>query len=343
MNVLVAGAGGALGGHLVKRLVEDGHVVRAADIKPFGEWWQLDPNAENHVYDLRIREDCYDAVQGMDQVYNLAADMGGIGWITDNRANAMLSVLINTHLLLSAQELSVWRYWYASSACVYAADKQDTPESGYRLLREPDAYPAMAEAGYGEEKLFSERMCEYVGADYGIKTRIARMHNVYGPYSTWTGGREKAPAALCRKVAEAKVKGQDFIEVWGDGSVTRSFLYVDDWVEGAIRIMNSDYPLPVNLGSEEVVTVDELVSIVMKVAGVDLERRYDTSKPQGVKGRGSENTLIREITGWEPSISLRQGIELLYPWVEQQVKETLTPPYEPDYGVITYLEAKRDR
>lgn len=339
---MVAGAGGALGGHLVNRLLEDGHQVRCADIKPFDEWWQFFNQAENHVLDLRIREDAYEAVQGVDQVFNLAADMGGIGYITGHHADCMISSLINTHLLLGAVDSKVWRYWYASSACIYPANLQEDSLDGYDLLREDQAFPAEPEAGYGEEKLFSEQMCRYVGQDYGLKTRIARMHNVYGPYSTWKGGREKAPAAICRKVAEAKLDGSETIEVWGDGQATRSFLYVDDWVEGAIRIMESDYAEPVNLGSEEVVTVDELVDTVMAVAGVQLEKIHDPSKPVGVQGRGSDNSLIREVTGWAPSISLRQGIELLYPWVEQQVRRERTPAYEPDLEVITYLEAKRD-
>lgn len=319
MNILVAGAGGALGGHLTKLLIDEGHTVRAVDIKPFDEWWQLDARAVNRIYDLRLREDCYEATQGIEQVYNLAADMGGIGWITSNHANAMFSSLINTHLILAATEQAVSRYWYASSACIYPAELQNDAQLGYRLLKEPDAFPAMPEEGYGEEKLFAEQMCRYVAQDYRMPTRIARMHNVYGPFSTWTGGREKAPAAICRKVAEAKLREEDSIEIWGDGTATRSFLYVDDWVEGAIRIMQSDYPDPINLGSEEVVTIDELVSIVMGVAGVDLHRRYDPSKPVGVAGRGSDNALIRKVTGWEPSIPLWRGIEELYPWVEQQV------------------------
>lgn len=323
MNILVAGAGGALGGHLTKRLCDEGHTVRAADIKAFDEWWQVDARAENRVYDLRLLEDCHEAVQGIDEVYNLAADMGGIGWITENHANAMFSSLINTHLILACAEQAVARYWYASSACVYAAQWQNVPAAGYRLLTEDMAWPAEPEAGYGEEKLFSEQTCRYVAQDYGMPTRIARMHNVYGPFSTWSGGREKAPAAICRKVAEAKARGDTFIEIWGDGTATRSFLYVDDWVEGAMRIMRSDYPEPINLGSEEVVTVDELVSIVMGVAQVELQRRYDPSKPVGVQGRGSDNALIHKVTGWEPSISLWQGIEQLYPWVEQQVQAAM--------------------
>lgn len=329
MKILVTGAGGALGGHLVRRLVADGHDVRAVDVKPIPAWWQKvrSPQVENLSMDLSVAMACRSAVRGMDQVYNLAADMGGMGFIETHRADCMASVLINTNLIRAAVDAGVGRYWYASSACVYAADKQDTPDAGYRLLREEDAHPAAPEPGYGWEKLFSELMCFYVGEDYGMPTRIARMHNVYGPLSTWDGGREKAPAALCRKVAEAKIAGHDGIEVWGDGTVTRSFLYVDDFVEGAIRIMASDYGLPINLGSDEVVTVNELVAAVEVAAGLEpysLERRWNTSAPQGVAGRGSDNTLIRNVLGWEPQVSLAQGLAELYPWVERKVRAELS-------------------
>lgn len=324
MKILVAGAGGALGGHLVKRLHAEGNEVVAVDIKPFGQWWQTSP-CENIVADLSMWDTCREVVYGVDRVYNLAADMGGMGFIETHRADCMMSVLINTHLVKAAAREGVDRYWYASSACVYAADKQSSPESGYRLLREEDAYPAMPEAGYGEEKLFSEQMCLYVGEDRGMDVRIARMHNVYGPQSSWTGGREKAPAALCRKVAEAKLEGEwravPPIEIWGDGSITRSFLYVDDFVEGAIRIMESDYRWPLNLGSDEIVTVDELVGIVEDVAGVHPTHRYNTRAPQGVAGRGSDNSRIRSVLGWAPTTSLREGISVLYPWVEGQVRK----------------------
>lgn len=322
MKILVAGAGGALGGHLVKRLLKDGHQVAAVDIKRPGEWWQEHAAARNFTADLSRREECILAAREAEWVFNLAADMGGIGYITSHHAAAMASVLINTHLLQASVREGVQRYWYASSACVYAADKQADPEQGYQLLKEEDAYPALPEAGYGEEKLFSEQMCRYFGEDEGLDVRIARMHNVYATHSTWTGGREKAPAALCRKVAEAKLAGEPTIEIWGDGTATRSFLYVDDWVDGALHIMESEYRGPINLGSEEVVTVEDLARICASVAGVELRHEYNTDAPVGVAGRGSDNALIRQVTGWEPNISLYDGISRLYPWVEEQVRKT---------------------
>lgn len=323
MRILVAGAGGALGGHLVKRLLEDGHEVRAVDIKPASDWWQYDDRASCWDYvDLSFREHCDAAVNGQERIFNLACDMGGIGYITGNRADCASSVLINTNLLRAAAEAQVSRYWYASSACVYPASRQNSPEKGFSLLKEGEAWPAQPEEGYGEEKLFSEQLCRYAAKDWGIETRIARLHNVYGPHSTWRGGREKAPAALCRKVAEAKRDGSGKVEIWGDGKATRSFLFVDDFVEGAIRIMDSEYGEPVNLGSEEVVTIDVLCDYVEDSAGVELQHEYDVKAPVGVAGRGSDNTLLRRVTGWEPQVSLQRGIDQLYDWVETQVAAT---------------------
>lgn len=320
MNVLVAGAGGALGGHLVKRLLEEGSHVRAVDRKPFTDWWQLH-DTENLQLDLSIQGACEWVVKGQDYVYNLAADMGGIGYIETHRADCMFSVLINTHLIQAAAlKSNVERYWYASSACIYPAGAQNSPEAGYELLKEEDAYPAQPEAGYGEEKLFAEQMCRYVGQDYEMDVRIARLHNVYGPHSTWRGGREKAPAALCRKVAEAQLSGKHEIEVWGDGTLTRSFLYVDDFVTGAVKIMECDYSDPINLGSDEVVTVDELLRTIEYVAGVGVKRKWNLDAPQGVQGRGSDNDLIAQVTGWVPTIKLEEGIRHLYPWVQERVR-----------------------
>lgn len=324
MRTLVTGAGGALGGHLVRRLLAEGHEVRAVDIKDLEDWWQVFDDASIwEMSDLSQKGVAEAAVEGMEWVFNLSADMGGMGFVEAHRADCMRTVLTSTHLAWAAAEAGVRRFWYASSACVYAEDKQDNPLKGFSLLKESDAYPALPEAGYGEEKLFSEQMLRYLRDDYGLDVRIARLHNVYGPHSTWTGGREKAPAALCRKVAEARRDGSGGLEIWGDGTRTRSFLYVDDFVEGALRIMDCDYSEPVNLGSEEVVSINELADIVEEVAGTELVRLYDTTKPQGVYGRGSDNALLRKVTGWEPRISLREGIRRLYPWVEAQVGATV--------------------
>ncbi len=316
--IVVAGAGGFIGGHLVADLLRQGQArLRAVDCKPTEAWWQVFPDVENLELDLQRREDCETAVQGATLVYNLAADMGGMGFIENNKALCMLSVLINTHLLLAAQKYGVARYFYASSACVYAADKQTSP--AVTPLKEEDAYPAMPEDGYGWEKLFSERMCRHFREDFGIQTRTARYHNVYGPQGTWDGGREKAPAAICRKVAQAKLSGRNEIEIWGDGRQTRSFMYIDDCVKGTQAIMHSDVLDPLNLGSDELVTINDLVDIVEELAGVRLKRRYDLSAPKGVNGRNSDNTRIKAQLGWAPGIRLRAGLEKTYAWIYDQV------------------------
>ena len=319
--MLVTGAGGFIGGHLVARLIGEGADVRAVDAKPEAEWQQRFEGADNRVLDLSSLDACREAVDDAGEVYNLAADMGGMGFIEANKALCMLSSLISTHMLVAARDAGVGRFFYSSSACVYNAERQQSPDSP--ALAEADAYPAMPEDGYGWEKLFSERMARHFSEDFGLVTRIARYHNVYGPESTWRGGREKAPAAICRKVAEAARNGSGEIEVWGDGKQTRSFIYVEDCVEGTLRIMRGDVAEPLNLGSSELVTVDELVSIVEEIAGVRLERRYDTSAPQGVRGRNSDNTMIRERLGWEPSIPLREGMAKTYAWVAEQVEREL--------------------
>jgi GDP-D-mannose 3',5'-epimerase len=316
--VVVAGAGGFIGGHLVDRLLADGVDVRAADIKPMSEWYQAHDAAENLELDLRQAADCDVAVKGTSRVYNLAADMGGMGFIENNKALCMLSVLINTHLLQAARHHEVDRYFFSSSACVYAADKQVDPENPG--LKESDAYPAMPEDGYGWEKLFSERMCRHFREDFGLVTRVARYHNVYGPEGTWTGGREKAPAAICRKVAEAKVSGNHEVEIWGDGHQTRSFMYIDDCILGSRAIMDSDIVEPINLGSSEMVTINELVTIVEEIAGVKCQRNYAPSAPKGVNGRNSDNEMILARLGWQPSTALRVGLEKTYAWVYDQVK-----------------------
>jgi GDP-D-mannose 3',5'-epimerase len=316
--IVVAGGGGFIGGHLVADLLKKGHTrIRAVDIKPTEAWWQLFPEVENLELDLQLREDCETALEGAAEVYNLAADMGGMGFIENNKALCMLSVLINTHLMMAAEKFKVRRYFYASSACVYAADKQRSPE--VVPLKEADAYPAMPEDGYGWEKLFSERMCRHFREDFGIITRVARYHNVYGPIGTWDGGREKAPAAICRKVAQAKLSGQHEIEVWGDGHQTRSFQYIDDCVKGTQLIMHSDILEPINLGSDELVTINGLVDIVEGVAGIKLKRRYNLSAPKGVNGRNSDNTRIKAELGWAPGTRLSAGLEKTYAWIYDQI------------------------
>jgi nucleoside-diphosphate-sugar epimerase len=316
-NIVVTGAGGFIGGHLVADLLEQGHRVRAVDVKPLDEWYQRFNDVENLQLDLNLRDACNDAVEGMDLVYNLAANMGGMGFIENNKALCMLSVLINTHLCMAAQEAGIDRYFFASSACVYNADKQRDPK--VVALKEEDAYPALAEDGYGWEKLFSERMCRHFREDFGLTARVARYHNVYGPVGTYTGGREKAPAAICRKVIEAKLAGKHEIEVWGDGEQTRSFMYIDDCVKGTQMILDSDILEPINLGSSELVSINQLVDIAEEVAGIKVKRNYNLSAPKGVNGRNSDNTLIKQYLGWEPSVRLRDGIERTYAWIHDQM------------------------
>ncbi|RMH10899.1 MAG: NAD-dependent epimerase/dehydratase family protein [Planctomycetota bacterium] len=317
---VVCGGGGFIGGHLVGRLLERGFKVRCVDIKPQDEWYQVHEQAENIVADLKDKDNCYRACDGAQEVYQLAADMGGMGFIENNKALCMLSVLINTHMLLAARDCKVEKFFYSSSACVYNADKQK--DTHVTALKEEDAYPAMPEDGYGWEKLFSERMCRHFREDFGLHTRVARFHNVYGPHGTWEGGREKAPAAICRKVIQCKLTGDHTIEIWGDGLQTRSFMYIDDCLKGIDSIMHSDILEPINLGSSELVSINQLVDIVEEIAGIKLERKYNLDAPKGVRGRNSDNTLIRKYLGWEPSIPLREGMKKTYDWIlgEYQAK-----------------------
>src|SRR5712664_331421 len=315
--IVVTGAGGFIGGGLIADLRRRGNTaIRAVDVKPREEWYQRFDDVENLSLDLNLKEHCEIAARGAAEIYNLAANMGGMGFIENNKALCMLSVLINTHMLQAAMKHGVERYFYSSSACVYNADKQRTFEAP--SLKEEDAYPAMAEDGYGWEKLFSERMCRHFREDYGLRTRVARFHNVYGPWGTWFGGREKAPAAICRKVIEAKISGKHEIEVWGSGDQTRSFMYIDDCLKGIDLIMNSDILDPINLGSSEAVTVNQLVDIVKEIAGIKLKRKYDLSAPKGVNGRNSNNTLIQKYLHWEPDTLLRTGLEKTYRWIYNQ-------------------------
>jgi GDP-D-mannose 3',5'-epimerase len=317
-NVLVTGGGGFIGGHLVARLREQGvDHVRAVDQNPVDQWHQSFPDVDNQVADLQELAACRSACEGIETVFNLAADMGGMGFIENNKALCMLSELISTHMLLAARDADVQRFFYSSSACVYAAGKQESPE--VEPLRESDAYPAMPEDGYGWEKLFSERMARHFYEDFGLETRVARYHNVYGPLGTYDGGREKAPAAISRKVAMAKLSGNHQIEIWGDGKQTRSFTYIDDCLEGTLRLTDSDIREPLNIGSEQLVTVNELADIVENVAGIKLERRYNLDAPQGVRGRNSDNTLITKSLGWAPSISLEYGMEKTYEWIYNEM------------------------
>jgi GDP-D-mannose 3',5'-epimerase len=317
-KVVVCGGGGFIGGHLIGDLLSQGHTdLRAIDIKPFDEWYQKFPNVENLQLDLQEKDACYKALKDAKIVYNLAADMGGMGFIENNRALCMLSVLINTHLCMAAKDQGVQRFFYASSACVYNADKQR--DVNVTALKEEDAYPGQPEDGYGWEKLFSERMCRHFREDFKLITRVARYHNVYGPHGTYEGGREKAPAAICRKVIDAKLSGKNSIEIWGDGHQTRSFMYISDCLKGTQDLLWSDIIEPINIGSNELVSINQLVDIVEEIAGIKLKRTYNLSAPKGVNGRNSDNTLIKKLMGWEPNTRLRVGMEKTYRWIYDQM------------------------
>ena len=315
---VICGGGGFIGGHLVAELRRRGVTnLRAIDLKPAADWYQRFDDVENLTLDLQQRDACEKAVAGAGEIFNLAADMGGMGFIEANKALCMLTVLINTNLLAAAREAGAQKFFFASSACVYAADKQTSAD--VTALKEEDAYPAMPEDGYGWEKLFSERMCRHFTEDFGLTTCVARYHNVYGPHGTYDGGREKAPAAICRKVIAAKLSGRNEIEIWGDGQQTRSFMFIDDCLKGTLTMMAREIPGPLNIGSNELVTIDRLVDLVEEIAGVKLKRNYNLGAPKGVNGRNSDNTRIRQLMNWEPSISLRDGLEKTYRWIYDQM------------------------
>ena len=317
--IVVAGAGGFIGGALVKYFLEKGFSnIRAVDIKPISEWFQYCNNVESLCLDLRDKENAVRAVENAVEVYNLAADMGGMGFIERFRVECLRSVLINTHLIEASYLAGVKKYFYASSACVYNTDLQKDPNIS--ALKESDAYPAKAERGYGWEKLLSEMFCEEYWAERGLETYIARFHNVYGPNGTWDGGREKAPAALCRKVIETIDNGTNKIEIWGDGKQTRSFMYIDDCTYGIDKMVHCQDLIarPINLGTSELVSIDQLVSYIEEIAEVKLNRSYKLDAPRGVAGRNSDNTLIKKILGWEPSTPLKEGLKNTYSWIERQ-------------------------
>ncbi len=316
-TILVCGAGGFIGGHLVKDLLTQGFKVVCADIKPFEYWFQLFEDTKNYNLDLKEYENCLKVSTGVDLVYNMACNMGGMGFIENNKAECMLSVLINTNMLRACLKNNVEKYFFSSSACVYNAEKQkDVFIAG---LKESDAYPAEPEDGYGWEKLFSERMCRHFTEDFGLETRVVRYHNIYGPMGTFDGGREKAPAAICRKIINAKLNNNDTIDVWGDGKQTRSFLYISDCLEGTKKVFNSESKNIFNVGSEEQVSINQMINMIEEISGHKVKKNYQLDKPKGVRGRSSDNTKIKNEINWEPSIDLKTGLEKTYKWIYQQI------------------------
>jgi len=314
---LVCGAGGFIGGHLVKSLMNDGHIVICADIKPLHNWFQIFDINKNFSLDLKDYENCLKVTRKVDYIYNMACNMGGMGFIENNKAECMLSVLINTNLLRASLKNKVLKYFFSSSACVYNSGKQ--LKSFIPGLKEEDAYPADPEDGYGWEKLFSERMCRHFSEDFGLQTRVVRYHNVYGPMGTYDGGREKAPAALCRKIIKAKLDGSNTIEVWGDGHQTRSFMFIDDCILGTKKIFDCNSFDVFNLGSNEQVSINQLIDIIESFTNTKVKRKYLLDKPKGVRGRSSDNTKILEKLNWSPKISLKEGLKKTYNWIFNQI------------------------
>lgn len=330
-RVLVTGAGGFIGHHLVTYLKQKGYWVRGADLK-YPEYTGVDAD-EFMLVDLRQWENCLEATTGVDEVYALAADMGGMGYIANHHAEILYNnALINFHTLEAARINKIKRYLYTSSACIYPEYLQETTD--VTPLKEEDAYPAQPQDAYGWEKLVAERLCHHYAEDYGMETRIVRFHNIFGPNGTWVGGREKAPAALCRKIATAKFTGDPDVEIWGDGEQTRSFCYVDDCVEGLYRLMQSDYRQPLNLGQDRMVSINELADVIADIAEISIEKKH-VQGPQGVRGRNSNNDRLREVLGWEPAISLEDGLALTYAWIESQVHAKLYSPTEGHNAVAT--------
>lgn len=317
MKYLVTGAGGFIGGHLVKKLLKQGHEITCVDIKPLEFWFQSFDSCENYSLDLKDYNNCLMVTKNIDYIYNMACNMGGMGFIENNKAECMLSVLINTNLLRSCLINKVKKYFFSSSACVYNASKQS--EVFVPGLKETDAYPADPEDGYGWEKLFSERMCRHFNEDFGLDVRIVRYHNVYGPIGTYDGGREKAPAALCRKIALAKMNNDKIIDIWGDGEQTRSFMFIEDCIKGTEKIFNSNSSDVFNLGSDEQVSINQMVSMIEKIAGYQVEKNYQLDKPKGVRGRSSDNSKLLNHIEWAPEIKLLEGLERTYKWIFDQL------------------------
>ncbi len=318
-KILVTGAGGFIGGHLVKELLKRGYSVKAVDIKKFDDWYQYFSNVENFCLDMSDRSNCFKMVEGTNDVINMACNMGGMGFIENNKALCMLSVLVNTHMLMACKEFKINRYFFSSSACAYNKDLQN--DSTIKGLKEDDAYPANPEDGYGWEKLFSERMCRHFFEDYGLDVKVARYHNIFGPNGTYDGGREKAPAALCRKIINSIIKNEKKIDVWGDGKQTRSFLYIDDCIDATLKLFDSKFHGPINIGSEEKVSINEMIDKIEKISNKKVKRNYQLDKPKGVRGRNSDNTLIRKQLNWEPKFSLHQGLEKTYKWIYSEIKK----------------------